>query len=159
MAIQSSFVGIMCKLRSQSLVCLKTSMAFSSTQGFFFFFFPLENVLLLLLKEHTSNSEEGFISSEDQILTQLWNDSSRHYAMDHRANTYHTAASPLLASWWPEFPALFQKPFLSFILLRKEAFKTELLRWDRMREDHFSSPAIHRLKTKWSSPSACFRGG
>lgn len=157
MGIQSSFVGITCKFGSQSLVHLKAPLAFSSTQGLIFFL-P-ENVLLLLLKKHTSNSEEGFISSEDQILTQLWNDSSRHYAMDHRANTYHTAASLLLALWWPEFPALLQNPLLSFILLRNETFRTEFLRGDRMRKDHFSSPTIHRLETKWSSPSGCFRGG
>lgn len=160
MDMQSSFARITCQLGSQSLVPLKAPMAFSSTQEGLNFSWKMCCFCFLkstpVIETHT---EEGFLSSEDQILTQLLNDSSRHYVMDHRANTYHTAASPPLALWWPEFPALLQKPLLSFILLKKETSRTELLRGDRMRKDHFSSPTIHRLETKWSSPSASFRGG
>lgn len=69
MDIQSSFVGIMCKLGSQSLVHLKAPMAFSSTQEGLIFF--LENVLLLLLKEHTSNSD-----THRGIISFLWRSDS-----------------------------------------------------------------------------------
>lgn len=158
MGIRSSFVGIMSKLGSQSLVHLKAPMAFSSfSKKDSFFSWRMCCVCFLKSTPVIQRKDFSPLNVRFSLRSGMTAPGTMLWTTEQTLN--HTAASPPLALWWPEFPALLQNQLLSFILLKKETFGTEFLRGDRMRKGHFSGRTVHRLETKWSSPSACFRGG